>query len=236
MIADPGFCGDYVTQPTSEAPARSVRRQKPPRAPLIALLLLTVLAAASAGYYFLSQPQLDLTNRLAAPIRLAIDTREAVVIPAAQSTRLTVPRGKTLVAMWELVRPLSADGRPMGDEVRGSVVEPNVSGTMRRSAGPRGTNGDYFAPLITNATNDLLRITVNAGLEGAVDCQCAVRPGARRVFIGYYRRYRNSTVQAKSPDGQTAVFRDLGPNVVAPDGALGLRFESKDFSRRPATR
>jgi hypothetical protein len=225
-----------VNQPIPEAPTRMARRQKPPRAPLMALLLLIVLAAAFAGYHFVSQPRLDLTNRLAAPVRLAIDTREAAVVPAAQSLRLTVPRGKTLVAMWELVRPLSADGRPMGEEVRGSVVEPNVSGTMSRSAGPRGANGDYFAPLITNATSDLLRITVNAGLEGAVDCRCAVRPGARRVFIGYYRLYRNSTVQAKSPDGRTALFRDLGPNVVAPDGALGLRFESKDLGSFPAAR
>jgi len=225
-----------VTQPRPEAPTRTARRHKPPRAPLLVLLLLIVLAAAFAGYYLVTQPRLDFTNRLAAPVRLAIDSRELVVIPGAQSRRLTVSRGKTLVAMWEMVRPLSADGRPMGEEVRGSVVEPNVSGTLHRSAGPRGTEGDYFAPLITNATNDLLRVTVNAGLEGAVDCGCAVRPNARRVFIGYYRLYRNSTVRARAPDGRAATFRDLGPNVVAPDGALGLRFESRDLSRQPTAR
>jgi hypothetical protein len=219
-----------VTQPRPEAPARTARRQKPPRAPLLALLLLIVLAAAFAGYYLLTQPRLDFTNRLAAPVRLVIDSREPVVVPAGQSLRLTVPRGKTLVAMWEMVRPLSANDRPMGDEVRGSVVEPNVRGMVRRSVGPHGTGGDYFAPLITNATDDLLRIAVNAGLEGAVDCGCAVRPGARRVFIGYYRLYQNSTVRAKAPDGRASTFRDLGPNVVAPDGSLGLRVESKDLS------
>ncbi|HEU4682182.1 MAG TPA: hypothetical protein VFS51_10570 [Gemmatimonadales bacterium] len=225
-----------MTEPSPAPPIRSSRRQKPPRGPVLGLLLFLILAAAGVGYYLLSRPKLEFTNRLAAPVRLAIDTREAVVVPAGQSQRLTVARGKTLVALWELVRPLSANGRPMGEEVRGSVVEPNMKGTMRGSAAPRGASGDHFAPLISNATSDLLRITVNAGLEGAVDCGCAVRPGARRVFIGYYRLYGNSTVQARSSDGRIAMFQGLGPNVVAQDGALGLRFESKDLSRPPTAR
>ena len=43
------------------------------------------------------------------------------------------------------------------------------------------------------------RVMVNAGLEGAVDCAARSGPGARRVFIGYYRLYRNSTVEARAP-------------------------------------
>ena len=127
-----------------------------------------------------------------------------------------------------LERPLSANDRPMGEELRGSLVIGDPSGRMERSATARG-NGDYFAPLITNATDGELRVTVNAGLAGALDCGCAVRPGARRVYIGYYRLYRNSTVRARQPDGDSATFQDLGPQVTARDGTLGLRFESKDF-------
>jgi hypothetical protein len=119
----------------------------------------------------------------------------------------------------------------MGEEVRGSVVKGDPRGTVRLSAAHRGAAGDYFAPLITNASSDLLRVKANAGLEGALDCGCAVRPGARRVFIGYYRLYGNSTVEARTADGRAATFRDLGSSVVSPDGALGLRFESKDLSR-----
>jgi hypothetical protein len=93
----------------------------------------------------------------------------------------------------------------------------------------RGRDGNFFAPLITNASQDLLRVTVNAGLEGALDCGCAVRPGGRRVFVGYYRLYQNSTVQGRASGGRAATFRDLGPSVVAPDGTLGLRFEGRDL-------
>jgi hypothetical protein len=49
------------------------------------------------------------------------------------------------------------------------------------------------------------------------------------VFIGYYRLYRNSTVQARDPAGRSATFREVGSSVTTPDGIVGLRFESKDF-------
>jgi hypothetical protein len=70
---------------------------------------------------------------------------------------------------------------------------------------------------------------VNAGLLGAMDCGCAVRPGGERVFIGYYRLYQNSTVEVRGSSGATAAFRDLGPRVTAFDGAVGLRFQDKDL-------
>jgi hypothetical protein len=138
-----------------------------------------------------------------------------------------VPRGGTSVAEWELVRPLSADDRPMGEEIRGAVVLRGRS--LADSAWVRQGDADYFAPLITNASQDLLRVTVNAGLQGALDCGCAVRPGATRVFIGYYRLYENSTVRARAPSGAEATFLELGPRVTRRDGTVGLRFEEKDL-------
>jgi hypothetical protein len=110
-----------------------------------------------------------------------------------------------------------------------------VRGTAQGAAGPRTDEADYFAPLITNAATEPLRVLVNAGLQGAVDCGCAVRPGATRVFVGYYRLYQNSTVRARGVTSRhEATFHDLGPQVTRADGAAGLRFEDRDL--RPARR
>lgn len=193
--------------------------------------LLLALAAAAAAYLLLGRNRLRFSNRLAAPVRVAVAGRLDTVPPGA-TVELTMPRRGTAVAEWELIRPLSADDRPMGEEIRGALVLRD-RGTATDSAWVRQGDADYFAPLITNASDGLLRITVNAGLQGALDCGCAVRPGASRVFIGYYRLYRNSTVRARGPAGAAATFRDLGPRVTSRDGTVGLRFEEKDF-RVPA--
>ena len=193
----------------------------------LGLALALALAATGAVYLILGRHRLRFANRLAAPVSLTIGTR-ADTVPAGTTVELDVPRSGTSVAAWELIRPLSADDRPMGEEIRGAVVL-RGRGTLEDSAWVRRGDADFFAPLITNASDSLLRITVNAGLRGALDCDCAVRPGASRVFIGYYRLYGNSTVQARTPSGLEATFRDLGPQVTQRDGTVGLRFEAKDL-------
>jgi hypothetical protein len=197
------------------------------RRPLLVALILA-LAAATAAYLLLGRSRLRFTNRLAAPVRLVFGGEPPSTIPPNETVELAVPRGGASVAEWQLVRPLSADGKPMGEEIRGAVV-PRGRGTVADSAWVRQGDADYFAPLVTNVSGELLRVTVNAGLEGARDCECAVRPGANRVFLGYYRLYGNSTVRVRSPGGGEAMFRDLGPQVKSRDGTVGLRFEDKDL-------
>ena len=203
------------------------------RRPLL-LALLLALAATAVVYLYIGRTRLRFTNRLAAPVRLALGSRVDTV-PRGLTVELDVPRGGAPVAEWEVVRPLSADDKPMGEEIRGAVVL-RGRGRLTDSAWVRQGDADFFAPLVTNASNDLLRIMVNAGLQGALDCGCAVRPGATRVFIGYYRLYQNSTVRARASSGAEATFHDLGPQVTAPDGTVGLRFEEKDLRvRRPGS-
>jgi hypothetical protein len=202
--------------------------------PLGPILLLLVLgAAAAAGVLVLLRPRLEFHNGLAGPVRLVVGQATSQVVGPGSAVRVPVPRGKTTVAQWELERPLSADGKPMGETVRGSTVLRDPSGTTPLRALPRPDDTAYFAPLITNASTRPLRVTVNAGLEGAVDCGCAVRPGARRVFIGYYRLFQNSTVRARAAEGGarsgSGTFRELGRLVTAADGTVGLRFEDKDL-------
>jgi len=188
------------------------------------------LATVASSCQLLNRSRVQFTNRLAAPVRVVLGGQPHTLAPG-ETVKLAVPRSGASVAEWELVRPLSADGKPMGEEIRGALV-PRGRGTVADSAWVRQADADYFAPLVTNASGDLLRVTVNAGLEGARDCDCAVRPGANRVFLGYYRLYGNSTVRVRSPGGGEATFRDLGPQVKSRDGTVGLRFEDKDLRPR----
>jgi hypothetical protein len=198
-----------------------------PVGPVVLLGLL--LVAAAAGVVLLLRPHLEVTNALAAPIRLVVADAPARTVAPGETIRLPVARGATLVAEWQMIRPLSADSQPMGEEVRGSTVLRQPSGTAVVRATARAGVEAYFAPLITNASQRPLRVMVNAGLAGARDCGCAVRPGTRRVFIGYYRLFRNSTVEASGGVAGRARFEDLGPQVTAADGTVGLRFEDRDL-------
>jgi hypothetical protein len=193
------------------------------------LLIPVLLVAGLAAWLLLRRPHLVFSNQLAAPIWIGVGQAAPVSIAPGATQRLPISGDGSQTVQWNLARPLSADQRPMGEELRGSLVVKEPSGTIYQSATSRGTGTDYFAPLITNGSGELLRVTVNAGLEGAVDCDCAVRPGARRVFIGYYRLYQNSTVRARDSAGRSATFQDLGSSVTPADGTVGLRFEAKDL-------
>ena len=111
-----------------------------------------------------------------------------------------------------------------------AITQPR--GRVRISATARPTHGagNYFAPLITNETGTPLTITVNAGLAGALPCGCTVPPGAVRMAIGYYPLFANSTVRAEEVGtARTATFKDLGPQVDAASGRVGLLFRAADL-------
>ncbi len=216
--------------PAAASPSVASRRAAPSSGGLglvIAAVVLAVLAGVGVAAFLLQRPTVVFTNRLAGPVRLTLGDSARMVAPS-ETVRARVPRA-LLTAQWELVRPLSADRRPMGEDVKGAWVVREPRATIERAAEGRTDTGDYFAPLITNASDRLLRITINAGLEGAADCGCAVRPGAERVFIGYYRLYRNSTVRATDPQGRTATFRDLGPEAERRGWVVGLRFANENL-------
>jgi hypothetical protein len=222
--------GGSRSGPRAEGAPAPDPRAEPFRFPWLALVLVALLVAVAAGgLVLLLRPRLAFTNTLAGPVRLVVGEGVPRTVAPGERVRVGVARGQTMVAQWELVRPFSADGQPMGEEVRGSVVLRGPSGTMNVAARSRTQDHAYFAPLVTNASTQVLRVVVNAGLQSATDCGCAVRPGARRVFIGYYPLYRNSTVRVRAPGGAAAEFRDLGRQVTSGDGTVGLRFEDKDL-------
>jgi hypothetical protein len=186
--------------------------------------VVPVIAVAAvgigAGALFLKQPSLEFENPLA----------DSVTVQAGSVTWRLGPEEKIKIptpgiVVWRVIRPRAGDrelGLHLGQQVR------MQRGTIR--ATPRPGSQAYFEPLITNETGRPITIVVNAGLAGAVSCNCTVPAGAVRMGIGYYQLFQNSTVRAEDPGSSaTATFTDLGPKVDRTRGTIGLRFRAEDL-------
>src|SRR6266550_1542759 len=153
-------------------------------------------------------------------VAVEVGGEELRILPGG-SVNWKVDRASRLDVSWQLISRL---GVSLGDTI--GIARPR--GTVRIAATARPTHGSYFAPLITNETGRPLTITVNAGLAGSMRCGCVVPPGAVRMAIGYYPLFENSTVRAEA-DGRAATFKDLGPQVDATRGIVGLLFKEADL-------
>ena len=212
-----------MTNPTS--PAAAPRRSG--LGPLVLLLLLAIgaavfLLARSGG------PRLIVHNTLVEPVKVIAGGTE-LQIAEGGTAEIKLQRGERLFAQWYLVQPVGPNGAPLGELMQGTLQQENARGRIELEVTARTGDGNYFAPLVSNTTDRSLRIIVNAGLQGSIDCDCGVSAGTSRTRIGYYRLFQNSTVQAVDGQGRRAMFRDLGAQVRDAGGGVGLRFNSGDF-------
>ena len=228
-------------RPVSTTPVASgalARTSGPPatrRRLVLAVLGGAVLVggALGVGVLTLAAPVLEFENQLVESVRLSAGGQERVIEPGG-NFRLKLPRRRSAEARWDLVQPASTAG-PMGVAMAGVVPLSQRRGVIRAAAAAREDTMAFFAPLITNATSQPLRVVVNFGLQGAGPCSCIVPPGATRFHVGYYPLYGNSTVRVEALGGRWAMFTDLGSQVEAEPGTVGLRFEERDL-RPPLAR
>ncbi len=192
------------------------------------LLPLLLLLAAAVAWFWLSRPRLMVVNQLVEPVRLSLAGTERELGPG-DTLRVVLSRGRQAILQWFVVQPRSPGGRTLGDPMQGTFTEARPQGRLEWHITPASAGDPFFAPLITNAASQGLRIIVNAGLQGQVDCDCSVPAGAEHAHLGYYRLYANSRVRAIAPGGRSALFQDLAAHVDSTDGSVGLRFERKDF-------
>ncbi len=198
------------------------RKTGPRRVGWVVLAIALPVLALGAGALWFRQPQLVFQNQLAGTVTVQVGGEERRILSGGSFT-LKLERGRRLDLSWQLVPRL---GVALGD----TIAMAGPRGRVRLSATARPKNGSYFAPLITNETGRPLTITVNAGLAGALPCGCTVPPGAVRMEIGYYPLFANSTVRAEDAGtGRTATFRDLGREVDAARGVVGLVFRPVDL-------
>jgi hypothetical protein len=211
-----------VSGATTRGRTRATSRRRSRIGWILLAILLPVLALGAGALYF-RQPKLVFENRLAGTVAVQVAGEERRLLPGGSLT-LSLPRAQRLDLSWQLVPRLG--GVSLGD----TIAIPQPRGTVRLSATASPKHGAYFAPLITNETTGPLTITVNAGLAGALSCNCTVPPGAVRMEIGYYPLFENSTVRAQAPEsGRSATFRNFGRQVDATRGVVGLLFRAGDL-------
>jgi hypothetical protein len=196
------------------------------------VILGAAVVAAIAGWLAFSRPRLSIANRLSLPVQLHVDNAGDWTLAPGASMNLKAPRSGIVALRWEAVRPM-VGAFPVGERLNGSATVTKPARGTRLTIGAAGSGFAYFAPLITNASTQPLRIVVNAGLAEAYDCACQVPPGAVRMPIGYYRLYANSTVQAIDPAGRTAQFRNIAASASPPANTIGLRFTDADLRQLP---
>lgn len=214
-----------MTAPPGRAAQRLGSRQG---ALLPWLLVALLLVAGFIGWRLATRPVLVVVNALVLPVNVRVNGGETLLLAPGDSIEQGLMRGEPNTLLWEMRRPLTRGAVPVGAALGASLL---LDSHGRERHVLRALRGDtaFFAPLITNATGTPLLVRVNAGLVGAEECRCEVPPAARRVPIGYYRLFRNSTVEVGDSLGRRATFRDLGPETDPLSGAVGVRFEAADL-------
>jgi Protein kinase domain len=218
---------ESATELVPSGERRSAGRRRPSTARRWPYAVLALVGVGVIGFAMLRGPRLEFDNRLIHPVRITAAGRERIVEPGAHLT-VRLPRGRHSSAVWSMVRPTNGRGDPLGVELSGTL-DIGRRGRVRVAADAGAAEGAYFAPLITNNTDRPLSALVNAGLRGALSCDCVIPPGATRMPIGYYPLHRNSTVRVRDRDGRIATFTDLGPEVDRRSGVVRLRFEAGDL-------
>jgi hypothetical protein len=215
--------------PAPPAPPPSPRRGR--RGLWLGVLIgVPLLTGGAAAVWFAAAPTLSFSNRLASTVAVRIGGEQRRLDPGVGFT-MRLPRGRPLELTWRLVRPRDNGRAPLGVAIADTVRMAHPRGRVFIVATSRRPSGAYFAPLITNQTGVPLSITINAGLAGSMSCNCSIPPGAVRQSIGYYPLFANSTVRASDGRGRSATFRDLGPQVDAVQGVVGLIFRAEDLTR-----
>jgi serine/threonine protein kinase len=210
---------------SGERPEASRARRLPWRRAVIGTF---VVAAAAIAALVLLRPRLVFTNPLVAPVRLIVGNRDYMV-PAGERVVVRLPSGRPASILWTLVPPSDSLGGPLGSEMSGAFTVERPRGRIRRHATPTSGDQAYFAPLVTNETDEPITVVVNPGTGVAATCRCWVPPGAPRAVVGYYPLYQDSRVQVRDRLGRTATFEGVAAQVNQSSGAVGTPVNAGAF-------
>ena len=126
-----------------------------------------------------------------------------VGITSANSTQqVTVYLAGSLTVSYDLIRPTTTAGTPIGDPMSGVYATiQNPSGTYTFTVDNFVGTQEYFSPLITNNGAYAILMVANWGLVAENRCNCSVFSGGTSINIGYYRLYSNTELRGYGTGG-----------------------------------
>ena len=215
----------------AETPTRRVpagRGMAPARVAAV-IVVMALLIVAALGMASARRSSLMVLNRLGSPIGVITGADAERRLAPGDSLRVEVARDPALQVSWYAVPAKGVRNQPLGEELQRSEVIDSRKRVLRLEARADGGVRPLFQPLITNTTGQPLTLRINVGSAGERSCRCTIPAGARRVPIGFYPLYANSSVRAIAPNGRVATFSALGPKVDRASGEVRLRFDATDF-------
>jgi hypothetical protein len=165
------------------------------------------------------------SNALLAPVELTLADGTVSTLAPGDSLRVDWSPGEAFDARWQLVRPQSADGRPMGEGLSGTLHERKPRGEVHQRIEVGALEGEYFAPRVTNASGMPVRFTVE-GQGGAPLCNCEVAPGSDAVAMGYYRVGPRTVVRLRDGEDREVEYEMPHPIRERYSGGLTLRVDA----------
>ena len=206
-----------------------VARKVPGRTWLAAAAVLLMVVAGAAISRPVTSATIIVANRLLSPVWLTLADGRQQLVDAGDSLRMEWPAGRELTASWSIVRPVSANGKALGEELKGSFKDKDPSGVVRHAIDVAAAGDEvYFAPRVTNAAGVSLRVAVEPR-PGQQLCECDVPSDASPTWLGYYRLLPGTTVRVQDASGREAVFDGLDARVEAGSGLIALRVEKGDL-------
>lgn len=194
-------------------------------------------AAAGGAYWLWANPRIVFTNTLPLALSVTAGDRAPQDVAPRQTARFRVPRSSAIVS-WTVIGPESESAS--NEKLTNSqplTFPSNPLQPVSISARNKFNGREFFIPLITNQTDQPLRIIPNAGLQEngrllSSECDCVAPPGAVRLLVGIFPLALNSTLAATLPDGSQAEFESFAHDVNPVTGEIRLKFSPENFTRR----
>lgn len=187
-----------------------------------------LVAGGLLGWLVVVPVQFVVRNRLILPVEVYSADGPTMVVNPDGEYRVRMGDDDKAMIQWKVIQPASSQDRttPLGGLIRvdGATFPEMLRKRVRRDVDGWLGNQRSFAPRITNATSDVLRVTMLPGQAAPF----RILGGDTRV-LGYYPLSESSAVQVTDARGRSTTFRDLLTRVRSESGALELMIADSTF-------